>query len=184
MRPRFRDDKTTEMACRFLHMRGGTMSYMKLLKLMYLVDREALLRWGRPVTFDRHVSMDQGPVLSRTLDLMREEPEPGHESVWHRFIGRPDANYDISLREGECNPDHLSDAELDLIGEVFAEHGTKSRWAIRDFTHTLPEWQNPAGTMIPIAVRDILIRNGKTELETAAIEEELESLAFAEQVFA
>ena len=39
-------------------MRGGKMSYMKLLKLLYLVDREALLRWGRPVSTDRYVSMD------------------------------------------------------------------------------------------------------------------------------
>ena len=34
------------------------MSYMKLLKLLHLVDREALLRWGRPVSTDRYVSMD------------------------------------------------------------------------------------------------------------------------------
>lgn len=29
------------------------MHYLKLLKLLYLADRRALLRWGIPVTWDR-----------------------------------------------------------------------------------------------------------------------------------
>ena len=32
------------------------MSYMKLIKLLYLADREALARWGRPITTDQYVS--------------------------------------------------------------------------------------------------------------------------------
>ena len=35
------------------------MSYLKLLKLLYIVERTALLRWGRSVTFDRFVSMPE-----------------------------------------------------------------------------------------------------------------------------
>jgi len=52
------------------------MSYLKLIKLLYIIDREALLRWGRPLTGDRYVSMDHGPVLSQTLNLITEEPRP------------------------------------------------------------------------------------------------------------
>ena len=47
------------------------MSYLKLIKMLYFLDREALLRWGRPVTTDRYVSMDNGPVVSRIYDLIR-----------------------------------------------------------------------------------------------------------------
>ena len=36
------------------------MSYMKLIKLLYLADREALAQWGRSISIDTYVSMDKG----------------------------------------------------------------------------------------------------------------------------
>ncbi len=36
---------------------GGTMSYMKLIKLLYIVDRQALISWGRPITYDCYMSL-------------------------------------------------------------------------------------------------------------------------------
>ena len=74
---RFNERRATEAAARFLRLRGGRMSYLKLIKMLYFLDREALLRWGRPVTTDRYVSMANGPVVSRIYDLIREEPAPG-----------------------------------------------------------------------------------------------------------
>ena len=41
-----------------------------------------------------------------------------------------------------------------------------------DWTHGLPEWKNPHGSMIPIAVNDVLHYLGKTDLEIQAIAEE------------
>lgn len=67
MRLRFNDRKATQAAALLLQLRGGKMSYMKLIKLLYLADREALLQWGRPITTDRYVSMNRDPVLSRIL---------------------------------------------------------------------------------------------------------------------
>lgn len=64
MRTRYREEKATEAAARLLKLRGGAMSHMKLIKLLYLLDREAYVRWGRPVTYDTYVSMPHGPVLS------------------------------------------------------------------------------------------------------------------------
>jgi len=71
----FNERKATEAAARLLKLRGGTMSYMKLIKLLYLADREALLRWGRPISTDRYVSMDRGPVLSHVLNLVTDEAD-------------------------------------------------------------------------------------------------------------
>jgi uncharacterized phage-associated protein len=70
----FNEAKATQAAARLLKLRGGSMSYIKLMKLLYLADREALIRWGRPITTDRYVSMDNGPVLSRIYNLIRNEP--------------------------------------------------------------------------------------------------------------
>ncbi len=56
---RFNERKATQAAAYLLQMRGGTMSYMKLIKLLYLADRAALVRFGRPITTDRYVSMTE-----------------------------------------------------------------------------------------------------------------------------
>jgi hypothetical protein len=80
--------------------------------------------------------------------------------------------------------DELSRAEEAVIDGVFAEHGAKGRWELVDFTHDLPEWQDPNGGSIPIAYRDILKVAGKTEAEIIAIEREIESLAVTEALFA
>jgi uncharacterized phage-associated protein len=97
MRLRFNEAKATQAAARLLRNRGGTMSYMKLIKLLYLADREALASWGRPITTGNYVSMDKGPVLSHVLDRINEGPSPDEPSyvgaAHHSFRQlRSDAN--------------------------------------------------------------------------------------------
>ncbi|HPC60910.1 MAG TPA: Panacea domain-containing protein [Verrucomicrobiota bacterium] len=180
MRVRFNERKATQAAARLLKLRQGRMSYMKLIKLLYLADRAALLRWGRPITTDSYVSMDRGPVLSRVLDLATEEDLPGHESVWSKHITEPE-HYAVRLRS-DPGEDELSAAEIQLLDEVFHQYGAKSRWELVELTHKLPEWKDPQGSAIPIQYRDILKAGGKTELEIAAIEDELEAVALMERI--
>lgn len=175
---RFNERRATEAAARFLTLRGGQMSYLKLIKLLYLLDREALLRWGRPVTTDRYVSMDNGPVVSRIYDLVRSEPAPGTHPIWSRHISAP-CNYQVSLI-AELETEELSRAEELLIEEIFARFGKMGRWELVNLSHELPEWQDPRGSAIAIEYRDILRAGNKTESEIAAIEAELDALAVAE----
>src|SRR4029077_8119875 len=77
MKLRFNEAKAAQAAARLLKLRGGRMSFLKLIKLLYVVDREALLGGGRPVTTDQYVSMDKGPVLSKIYDLITDQPIPG-----------------------------------------------------------------------------------------------------------
>jgi len=174
----FREAKTTQAAAQLLKLRGAPMSYMKLVKLLYLVDRQALLRWGRPVTGDKYVSMDKGPVLSRTLNLIIEEPAPGDDTIWAQHISQPQ-DFEIKLKE-ETGADELSPAEIQLINETFAEFGKKPRWELVDFVHDFPEWQDPHGSALPIEYRDILQAGGKSEAEIAAVLSELDGVAMAD----
>ena len=108
MRLRYRLERATQAAAYLLKLRGGRMSYMKLLRLMYLADREALLRMGRPITYDRYVSMDHGPVLSQTYNLLVSEEAPSHESsYWRQHISEPD-RYEVTLRIAEPSVSALS----------------------------------------------------------------------------
>jgi uncharacterized phage-associated protein len=143
------------------------MSYLKLLKLLYLADRKALIEHGRPITFDRYVSMDHGPVLSQTYNLIVGEESPGEHSYWRDFISEPD-RYDVHLVKDAPNG-ALSAAQERVLDELFAEFGRMSRWDLVHFTHTLPEWVDPHGSSVPIALRDVLRGAGVEDDEADAM---------------
>ena len=181
--PRFREHKAADLAFRLLEKHSGKMSYLKLVKLMYIVERESLLRWGRSVTYDRFVSMPHGPVLSRTLDLITEEAPPDELSVFNQHISQPN-DYKVGLREPfPMENSTLSPAEIDLIDDVYGQYGHLGRWNLVEITHSFPEWEDPQGSSTDISIRSILERNGKTEPEADAILSELNALALAERTF-
>jgi len=72
----FNETKATQAAARFLHLADDHLNYMVLIKLLYLADREALVRWGRPITFDTYYTMKYGPMLSNVHDLITEMSLP------------------------------------------------------------------------------------------------------------
>ena len=179
--PRYREDKTVQAAARFLQHAGRAMNYMKLIKLLYIMDRTALSRWGHPVTYDRYVSMPHGPVLSFTLDRINEGDEPDCPGYWSKFISPPSA-YKVSLIE-DPQDDDLSEAETGLIDDIYSEYGDRDQWQLRDHCHeNFSEWKNPEGSSLAIHYRDILEAVGKTEAETKEIIGELESFSAAEQI--
>lgn len=176
---RFDEAKATQAAARFLALRGGRMHYLKLIKLLYLADRAALLRWGKPITTDRYVSMDHGPVVSRIYNLITDEkPKP----IWAKYISPPLGDYEVELR-AEPPADRLSRAEEDLLQDTYQEFGYQNRWAIVDYVHQLPEWTDPQGTSIPIPIRSILQAGGQDPDEIKAILRELHGMAAAEDTF-
>ena len=181
--PRFREHKAADVAFRFLERHSGKMSCLKLVKLIYIVERESLLRWGRSVTYDRFVSMPHGPVLSRTLDLITEEAPPNEPSVFNQHISQP-SDYKVELRDPfPMENSTLSPAEIDLIDDVYGQYGHLTRWNLVEITHSFPEWEDPQGSSTDISIRSILERNGKTEPEADAILSELNALALAERTF-
>lgn len=180
MRLKYREDKTTQAAARLLELHGGRMSHMKLIKLLYLADRRALLTWGRPITFDWYVSMPHGPVLSFTLDKINAERDPSGPSYWHRHISERQG-HEVALL-ADAPKDQLSAAEEQLLDASFNEFGGMSQWQLRDFSHTLPEWRDPLGSSSPIEIRDIFLAEGRSESEIEEIEDALQAEASADEI--
>jgi uncharacterized phage-associated protein len=174
---RFDEAKATQAAAYFLKLRGGQMHYIKLIKLLYLTDRTALLRWGALVTTDRHVSMDNGPVTSRILNLITEDrPKP----IWSEYVSAPLGEYEVRLLK-EAPTDRLSRAEENLMREIFEQYGHRSRWDLIDnVMHKLPEWRDPHGSSIPLSIRDILEAAKEDEAQIRAVIKELHSINDAE----
>jgi len=180
-RAKFREDRTTQAAGRLLKLGGGRMNILKLIKLLYLVDRAALLRLGRPVTYDSYVAMPHGPVLSLTLDRINSDPSPGNPDYWHQHVSERQG-YDVALKK-ETSGDQLSVAQEKIIDKIFSRFGQMSQWQLRDWCHdNLPEWKDPDGSSTPIEIRDILAAAGIKESEARSIEEALEAEAQFDQL--
>lgn len=173
MRPKFREDKATQAAALFIKLCGSSIDQIRLMKLLYYAEREALKRWGRPITFDSYVSMNRGPVLSQTLDLMHEEDET--VSFWHRFISAPQ-NYQLTLIN-DPGMNSLSQAEINLIKEIYDEYKDIDKWDLCKMSHELPEWKDPEGSAIPINYQDIFRAVGKSDAEIETILSEIENIA-------
>jgi uncharacterized phage-associated protein len=179
---KFDERKATEATALLLSLRGGQMHYMKLIKLLYLADRRALLRWGIPITTDTYTSMDHGPVVSTIYNLIRRLIKG---QTWEEYISPPmgDANKEIALQK-QFKLSRLSRAEEKLIKEVFNKYGHWNRYKLRDFVmHKLPDWHDPEGTSIPISISDILKAGGEKEEEIKAIEKELNGIGKVEDRF-
>ena len=71
----FDQRKVAQAAAWFVSRSGGAINILKLMKLLYLADRQALASFARSISGDRMVSMPHGPVLSQTLELANGEFE-------------------------------------------------------------------------------------------------------------
>lgn len=150
----FSEQRVAQMAAYLLHKRGGRMAYIKLLKLLYLADREAMGKWGESISGYCFVSMAHGPVLSQTYDLIKCGSGSATEIGWDFWIKDED-NYEMSLRQPVADRDcfdELSDAELEILDSVFAKFGRMKRFEIVRYTHDhCAEWEDPHGSSFPIS---------------------------------
>lgn len=121
---------------------GQRMKYIRLLKLLYMADRAAWAKYGRPITGDEYTSMRQGPVLNKTYGLIKTEGEEEPAGPWHATIERV-GEHDVRLRkEPDLGP--LSEAEIEILDEIFAEYRSRGTWDVVEELHRiLPEWKRP-----------------------------------------
>lgn len=177
----FNERKSAQAAAFLLNRCGGELPYIALLKMLYLADRETLKEIGRPITGDRAVSMDYGPVLSRIKTLI--DVGTGLEGAGHQWVQYVSPSTDYVVRAMSPNPDdgELSDYEIEVLSRIADEYGAL-RWdELVEVTHALPEWEHPHGSSLPIELRDILGAVGKTPEEIDAILAEAAELRFIAQ---
>ncbi len=184
MQIRFNEKKATQAAARLLKRRGqgGLMSYMKLIKLLYFADREALLLWGSPITADSYFSMKRGPVLSRVHDLITEGASPNEPHFWEEHI-QTCGDHEVKLVKDPANGE-LSEIEEELLDEIFERLGCLSRWDIVEEAHKLPEWKDPQGSAVPIEIEDILRAGQKSPEDIETILKEMEAAEHVHSLFA
>ena len=161
----FDEVKATQTAAVLLRLAGGELNHLALIKLLYRADREALRRWGLPVTTDNHVSMKYGPVTSKIYDRIKSSANPAVAATfWSTHIQR-DGSYSVRLHS-DPGSSELSRVEEELLQEIFTDHGHKDAFKLAEETHSeFPEWKDPGKGSSPIALADIFDATGMTEEE-------------------
>ena len=157
---RFDARKATQAAAAFVKREGGELSILKLVKLIYLLDRLSLLRRGVPVLGGDYFSMKNGPVTSEALDLINAGTLDGFPTDWAEYFSDR-ADHQVAL-QGDPGDDRLSESELVMIGEIYTEHGRKNAFELAEWCHrNCPEWRPVTQGRHEIRVEDILEAGGR-----------------------
>jgi uncharacterized phage-associated protein len=172
----FDERRAAAAAALLLKLDDGAMDYMRLLKLLYIAERRALERWGKPIIGDRYYALDQGPILSNTLDLCKYQSR----GVWSEQIKRVGL-WAVQLQaEPDLGP--LSESEVALLEEVSRIYRDKDQWELSEETHKFPEWKPPRGSRVEILPEDILRALGKSTEEIAEALQESRERAYVKRL--
>jgi uncharacterized phage-associated protein len=167
----YNERKAAQVAAFFTAKQGGTISHLKLMKLMYLAERLSLQEYGDSMLDDTLVAMRFGPVLSRTKDCMDGFGDSELQDGWDSWIS-DHANHKVSLTKEDFSEeklDEVSDSEIELMDRVWDEHGGKDQWDLAEYTHThCVEWRNPGTSTLPIDYEDVLRANGAEDKAATA----------------
>ncbi len=173
MRFFFDERKATQAAGVLLSRHDGPMSYLRLIKLLYLADRQSLIETGSTITGDRFVSMKHGPVLSRCLELVKNAA-PQETSYWTQHIER-DGKHTVALL-ADPGQGSLSEYQTTVLERIAERHREETDAEIVDHTHALPEWENPGRSARPINPAQILRFAGYSDDEVALASEDAEAV--------
>jgi uncharacterized phage-associated protein len=160
------------------------LNYTKLIKELYLSDRESINATNSAITGDTYVSMKYGPVLSNLYNLIKGRSQDDQDQIYwdSRFSTDGDdllANYD-QYPEGK-----LSRAEKAIIDKIDGQFHQNRYGELIDYAHAnCPEWSNPGATSTPISLADILNALGRTQEDIDWILEETRVFQEEDRIFA
>ena len=181
----FNERKVAQMAAYLLAKDGGRFAHLKLMKLLYLSDRESMNLSGFSISGDYPVSMRHGPVLSLTLSLISGDVLSQPDG-WDCWISDKE-NHEVAVkREFNRNElDELSEFDIDIMDIIWDNYGHMTQWEIRDFTHdNCAEWIDPKASSSPIPEDRIFKALGKSDEQVKALSSEIENQKSIHKLFA
>ena len=193
----FAHRKATSALTFLAQKQGGEINKLKALKLIYFADRYHLRCYGRPITNDRYLAMNYGPVASSCKDLAEMSDFLGDEERKYaeRFLV-PSGHEFKALLE----PDLIEFSETDIEALEFAwkEYGNRDGFDLADETHDFPEWKqhqarlsSPHESRVPMRYSDFLENPPEgsdklpslTKAEQDDLREQLEELHIVESLW-
>jgi uncharacterized phage-associated protein len=137
-------------------LKGGEMDKAKLMKLVYLADREHFINTGTSITGDKLCAMPFGPVASTALNLVDGNIR---SSYVFKFLHVNDVRISMTNSPGE---DLLNDVERATLDRIIRIYGSLKTWPLVHQTHKLPEYKSTyvEGTSTTIPFEEIAKQSG------------------------
>lgn len=161
-------DKLIDTVNYLLTLNRGRLNYTKLIKLLYIADREVFNAYGFTITGDRYYALHNGPILSRLYDLIQKKANASLQVKWDNYFYKD--GYDLLGDKLQRPIQELSEIEKEKINEVDERYKQYSYNQMIDIIHDpnfCPEWEDPGTSRTPISLEDILVKYGKRDPETA-----------------
>jgi uncharacterized phage-associated protein len=150
---RFNLDKFVNALAYFVAKGVADLTILKAAKLLYLADRNHFLRHGRPITGDRYIAMDLGPVpegayqlISRVVagDEIDDAPKAKVLEVLAVYRGIWGTLQYPTLRlkrKHQPDLDVFSDSEIEALDATISEFGARPARDLVDLTHEHKAYQ-------------------------------------------
>jgi len=154
---RFHFARALQASAYLLRLDRKKMSYLRLLKLLYIADREWLANTGESITGDRACAMKNGPVFSTVYDLIKGNGSRAGQ--WDDYIHTDGYALELVTDPGRGE---LSSGIVEKLAEVTERYRDVDDWELSEQTHQFPEWADHyRGSVSPIPWQDILRAQNK-----------------------
>ena len=144
--------KVTDAVARLIERSGKDVDYLRIVKLIYLADRESILKRGIPIVGGKYFSMPLGPVISEVMDFVQQRNAPR----WKEVIS-PRRGNALNLMSG-TRYDSLTSSEIGILDSTVEKFSEMSTEALVEWCHkNCPEYEEVAsGGCKPIAIESML----------------------------
>ncbi len=167
----FKSRKAAQVASYFAAFEDQGVDKLKLMKLIYLAEREFLSQYSHPMLYDEFYSLRHGPICTNTLNGIDGYID---KTVWTKFIGQNYSKVHSLVGTFREQYDELSDAEIDVLAGVWNSFGWMSTSQIRNYTHEhCPEYTEVQSGRMPISYKEVFEALGEPnadELEDAIMQ--------------
>ncbi|TCR75647.1 Panacea domain-containing protein [Rhizobium sp. BK376] len=141
---RFQADKEKIIeALLYIVSRYGEVGRFHALKTLYFADREHLRRYGRPVTGDQYIAMENGPVPSYAYYALKQQlPEPERDVVASALSPVSNSYHPAYRKHRDPDLSYFSKTDIKCLEWAFDHCRNRSFGDISDETHEHKAWKN------------------------------------------
>ena len=122
----FNRSKAVE-AILYLAQRVSESDIYGICKLLYLVDKTSLEKYGRFVFGESYYAMEEGATPSNAYDLLKEAAEGVVDGL------QVEGNQVVALRKP--NLDYLSESDIECMDQIISVYGAAPNWRRREDAH-------------------------------------------------
>jgi len=113
------------------------MGILRLMKLLYLINRKSLEENASLIIYDRAYALPKGPILTTVYDLTKKRKD-SQLRIWERYLAKWSHQVFMIKDPGD---DQLSKFDERIVRLVYDKHKDRDDFELIGFTHSLPEWK-------------------------------------------